>query len=86
MPLQPGTILENRYRVDSLLGQGGIGAVYRAWDSRLEAWVPIKENLVGTAGARGSLCTQPGEVHRWPPVLPPSWPWLTVMLRAGSSS
>lgn len=26
MPLQPGTILENRYRVEALLGQGGMGA------------------------------------------------------------
>ena len=51
MPLQPGTILENRYRVESLLGQGGMGAVYRAWDGRLEQWVALKENLLGTPGA-----------------------------------
>ena len=30
MPLQPGKILQNRYRIESLLGQGGVGAVYRA--------------------------------------------------------
>lgn len=38
MPLQPGTILENRYRVESLLGQGGMGAAYLVWDARLEQW------------------------------------------------
>ena len=55
MPLQPGTILENRYRVDSLLGQGGMGAVYRAWHERLEQWVAIKENSLVTPEARAQF-------------------------------
>ena len=55
MLLQPGTILENRYRVDSLLGQGGMGAVYRAWHERLEQWVAIKENSLGTPEARAQF-------------------------------
>ncbi len=41
--LQPGHILQNRYRIISLLGQGGMGAVYRAWDNRLNVAVAIKE-------------------------------------------
>ncbi len=45
MPLQPGQILNNRYRVDRLLGQGGFGAVYLAWDQNLNAQVAIKENI-----------------------------------------
>jgi len=32
MPLTPGQILNNRYRIVKLLGQGGFGAVYRAWE------------------------------------------------------
>ena len=45
MPLNTGQILERRYRVDTLLGQGGMGAVYRATDLRFNTQVAIKENL-----------------------------------------
>ncbi len=41
--LTPGTILQNRYRIVSLLGQDGMGAVYRAWDARLNVPVAVKE-------------------------------------------
>jgi serine/threonine protein kinase len=46
MPLEIGqSIHHERYRIDSLLGQGGMGAVYQAWDTNLEIPVAIKENL-----------------------------------------
>jgi serine/threonine protein kinase len=48
MPLAIGTLLENRYRIDALLGCGGMGAVYRAWDLRLDRRVTIKENAMAT--------------------------------------
>ena len=46
MPLNIGDrIYHDRYRIDGLLGQGGMGAVYKGWDFNLEMVVAIKENL-----------------------------------------
>jgi len=45
MTLSLGTLLKDRYRIVSILGQGGMGSVYFALDEVLNISVAIKENL-----------------------------------------
>jgi len=45
VPLKTGDIIQNRYRIVRLVGQGGFGAVYRAWDINVSQPVALKENL-----------------------------------------
>ena len=45
MTLTTGQVLQSRYRIVSMLGQGGMGAVFRAWDTRLSISVALKEMM-----------------------------------------
>lgn len=43
--IEAGKILQERYRIDKQIGQGGMGAVYVATDQRFGSTVAIKETL-----------------------------------------
>jgi tRNA A-37 threonylcarbamoyl transferase component Bud32 len=44
-PLQPGNLLQQRYRITRQIGRGGMGAVYDVIDERLNSRVALKQIL-----------------------------------------
>ena len=56
--LAPGCVLGGKYKIGRLLGRGGFGATYLAWDTNLRVRIAIKEFLPRQLAARTSGGTQ----------------------------
>lgn len=56
--LQPGTVLQDKYRIEAVLGKGGFGITYRARHIGLQKEVAIKEFFM-----RGACERQAGTTH-----------------------
>ena len=37
-----GTLLDNRYQIESVVGEGGMATVYKAWDEVAEKYMAVK--------------------------------------------
>ena len=61
MHLAPGTLLCGRYLLGKVLGQGGFGITYIAWDNKLDLAMAVKDGRRLDRNDRAVLCRAAGE-------------------------
>ncbi|MCR5586390.1 MAG: serine/threonine protein kinase, partial [Lachnospiraceae bacterium] len=61
--LKPGSVLNNRYTVGIVLGEGGFGITYIGWDNTLDLPVAIKEYFPVEMASRDNMSSHSDEVN-----------------------
>ncbi len=67
-PLPPGTVLNRVYTVQGVIGEGGMGIVYRGWDEARQREVAIKTlhpNMMGQARVRRRFLREVELLSQW---------------------
>ncbi len=64
METRLGMLLKNRYKLVAMLGQGGMAAVYRAFDILLEEDCAVKEFRLGDLAVNASKANEDGDATR----------------------
>lgn len=68
--IQPGSTVAGLYQIESMIGEGGGGEVYRAWHTRLQTYVVLKrirEEIVGKITSRAEADILKGLKHSYLP-------------------
>jgi serine/threonine protein kinase len=63
--LAPNTILQDRYRIVERLARGGMGAVYEAFDLRMDTTVALKQSLTSVEAREPGRTVRPDVSHQF---------------------
>lgn len=61
--LKPGTVLNQKYTINGMLGEGGFGITYLAWDNNMQTRIAIKEFYPASLVARDTSSENQTQVY-----------------------